>query len=124
MRNAFLRASLLGFFALVLGAQDEATYQTYMKTVAASFGQLRMAADAAAAKAPATTLAETFEKVTAFWKARNAPDAVMYAETAHDAAKAIADGGDKASNQMKIQGTCGGCHMAHREGTAPNFKIK
>ncbi len=125
MRKALLSICCVGIFALPLGAQDDATFQTYMKTVAANFGQVRNAADNAAAKAPATTLAETFDKVAAFWKAHNAPDAEKLAETARDAAKAIADGtGDKAANTTKLQGTCGACHMAHREGTAPNFKIK
>ena len=77
------------------------------------------------AQTPATTLADTFDKVAAYWKAHNAPDAVMFAENARDAARAIADGtGDKAANTMKLQAQCGGCHMAHREGAAPNFKIK
>jgi hypothetical protein len=125
MRKALFSVLFIGIFALTLGAQDEATYQMYMKTVGANFGPLRNAADDAAAKAPATTLAETFDKVAAFWKEKKVPDAVTYAETARDAAKAIADGtGNKAAETMKIQATCGGCHMAHREGTAPNYKIK
>jgi hypothetical protein len=126
MRKALFSISLIGVFALTLVAQDdEAMYQAYMKTVAANFGPLRNAADNAAAKAPATTLADTFEKVAAFWRTHKAPDAVTFAENARDAAKAIADGtGDKAANTMKIQAQCGGCHMAHREGAAPNFKIK
>ena len=125
MRKALFPILFVGLFALPIGAQDDATYQTYMKTVAANFGPLRNAPDNAAAKAPATTLADTFEKVAAFWKAHNAPDAVMFAENARDAARAIADGtGDKAANTMKLQAACGGCHMAHREGAAPNFKIK
>jgi hypothetical protein len=126
MLKALFSVSLIGVFALTLGAQDdEAMYQAYMKTVAANFGTLRNAPDNAAAKAPATTLADTFEKVAAFWKMHKAPDAVTFAENARDAAKAIAEGtGDKAANTMKIQAQCGGCHMTHREGAAPNFKIK
>jgi mono/diheme cytochrome c family protein len=72
-----------------------------------------------------TKLADTFDKVAAFWKARSADDAVKLAETARDAAKAIASGsGDKAANLQKLQGTCGACHGAHREGSAPDFTIK
>jgi len=53
------------------------------------------------------------------------PIAVGFAETAATAAKAIASGsGDKAANVEKIQGTCAACHVAHREGAAPDFKIK
>lgn len=106
-------------------AQDDAQYQTWMKSIPPSVGAIRNAADNAAAAPDATKLADTFDKVATFWKARNADDAVKFAETARDAAKAIAAGtGDKAANLQKIQGQCGGCHAAHREGTAGNFKIK
>jgi hypothetical protein len=116
--------SLVTFGGLLI-AQDDAQYQTWMKSLPPSVGAIRNAADNAAAAADATKLADTFDRVAAFWKARNADDAVKFAETARDAAKAIAAGdGEKAANLQKIQATCGGCHSAHREGTAPNFKIK
>ena len=106
-------------------AQDDAQYQTWMKSVQSNVGAIRGAADNAAAAADATKLADTFDKVAVFWKARNADDAVKFAETARDAAKAIAAGsGEKAANLQKIQSTCGGCHSAHRGGSAPNFTIK
>ena len=88
-------------------------------------GAIRNAPDNAAAAAAAAKLADTFDKVHAFWMARHSEDAMKFAETARDAAKAIASGtGDKAANLQKLQGACGGCHSAHREGAAPNFKIK
>jgi hypothetical protein len=106
-------------------AQDDAQYQTWMKSVPPTVGAIRSAADNAAAAGDATKLADTFDKVAAFWKARNADDAVKFAETARDAAKAIVAGsGEKAANLQKIQSTCGGCHSAHRGGSAPNFTIK
>ena len=106
-------------------AQDDAQYQSWMKSVGPSVAAIRNAPDNAAAAADANKLADTFDKVAAFWKARNADDAVKLAETARDAAKAIASGsGDKAASLQKLQGTCGGCHSAHREGSAGNFKIK
>jgi hypothetical protein len=112
-------------FSAVAGAQDDAQYKAWMMSLQPSLRAIRGAADNAAAAADATKLADTFEKVAAFWKARNAEDAVKAAETARDAAKEIASGsGDKAANLQKIQGTCAPCHAAHREGTAPNFKIK
>ncbi len=71
---------------------------------------------------PPNKVVDTFTKVAAYWKAKNAPDAVTFAESARDAAKAIADGqGDKAANLMKLQQQCGGCHMAHRGGGRGNF---
>jgi|HubBroStandDraft_1064217.scaffolds.fasta_scaffold414076_2 hypothetical protein len=110
----------------VLGvAQDDAEYKAWMKSIPPSVGAIRNAADSAAAAGDANKLADTFGKVAAFWKAKNADDAVQFAETARDTAKAIAAGtGDKAANLQKLQGTCGGCHKAHRDGAAPNFTIK
>jgi mono/diheme cytochrome c family protein len=106
-------------------AQDAAEYKTWMKSIPPSVTAIRNAADNAAAASDATNLADTFDKVAAFWKARSADDAVKLAETARDAAKAIASGsGDKAANLQKLQGTCGACHRAHREGAAPDFTIK
>jgi len=96
-----------------------------MKSIPPTLGAIRNAADNAAATGDATKLADTFDNVTAFWKARNADDAVKLAQTAAEAARAIASGsGEKAANLQKIQGTCGGCHSVHREGSAGNYKIK
>jgi len=125
MRKTFLVATTLFVFSALAGAQDDAQYQTWMKSMQPSMRAIRGAADNAAAAPEATKLADTFDKVATFWKARHADDAVKLAETGRDAAKAIASGsGDKAANLQTIQGTCGACHSAHREGTAPDFKIK
>jgi hypothetical protein len=118
---------ILGVAALaaVSSAQDDAEYKSWMKSIPPSVGAIRSAADNTAAAGDATKLADTFDKVAAFWKTRSADDAVTLAETARDAAKAIASGsGDKAANLQKIQGTCGACHMGHRGGSAPNFTIR
>ena len=116
---------MLATFGVQGIAQDDAQYQTLMKSVPPGVGAIRNASDDAAAAAAAAKLAETFDKMVAFWKARNADDAVKFAETDRDAAKAIAASpADKAANLQKIQSSCGGCHSAHREGAAPNFKIK
>jgi mono/diheme cytochrome c family protein len=125
MRKPFLVLTTLFVFSGFAGAQDDAQYQTWMKSMQPSLRAIRGAADTAAAAPEATKLAETFDKIAAFWKARNADDAVKFADTARDAAKAIASGsGDKAANLQTIQGTCGSCHSAHRGGAAPNFTIK
>jgi hypothetical protein len=124
-RKSFFVTSTLFAFAVLAGAQDDAQYQTWMKSLPPSVAAIRSAPDNAAAAPAATKLADTFNQVAAFWKTRNAADAVQFAENARDAAKAIADGmGDKAANLTKIQAQCGGCHMAHRGGAAPNFMIK
>jgi hypothetical protein len=114
----------LATFGILGVAQDDAEYKTWMRSMSPTVGAIRNAPDSAAAAADATKLADTFDKVAIFWKAKNADDAVKFAETARDAAKAIAAGGDKAANLQKIQSTCGGCHSAHRGGSPPNFVIK
>lgn len=125
MRKTAILVTMLSLFGLLAMAQDEAQYKMWMKSIPPQMGAIRNAADTSAAAAPANNLADTFGMVVAFWKARNADDAVQLAQTAQDAAKAIASGsGDKAANLMKIQGTCGACHAAHRAGAAPNFTIK
>jgi mono/diheme cytochrome c family protein len=125
MRKTFLVLTTLFVFSGLAGAQDDAQYQTWMKSMQPTLRAIRGAADTAAAAPEATKLAETFDKIAAFWKARNADDAVKFAETARDAAKEIASGsGDKAAHLQTIQGTCGSCHSAHRGGAAPNFTIK
>jgi mono/diheme cytochrome c family protein len=125
MRTTLLLIAIATGFSIFAVAQDDAQYSAWMKSVPASVGAIRNAADSAAAAADASKLADTFDKVAGFWKTRNAPDAVEFAETARDTAKAIAAGtGDKAANLQKLQAQCGGCHKAHREGAAPNFTIK
>ena len=125
MHKTCILIAMLAALGVVGVAQDDAQYQTWMKSVPPTVGAIRNAADNAAAAGDATKLADTFDKVAAFWKARNADDAVKFAETARDAAKAIVAGsGEKAANLQKIQSTCGGCHSAHRGGSAPNFTIK
>jgi hypothetical protein len=125
MGKSILVLAGLAAFTASAGPQDESEYSNWMKSVQPALRSIRGAADNAAAAPDATKLADTFDKVATFWKARHADDAVKFAETARDAAKAIASGtGDKAANLQTIQGTCMGCHSAHRDGAAPNFKIK
>jgi hypothetical protein len=105
-------------------AQDNSQYQGWMRSIGPLVGSIRKAPDSAAAKADAATLAGVFVRVESFWFGRQADDAVELSETAVQAARGIASGSDSAANLQRIQGTCGACHMAHREGSAPNFKIK
>lgn len=125
MRKPAILIMMLPILGALAMAQDEAEFKMWMKSIPPTMGAIRNATDNAAAAEPAMKLADTFSMVVTFWKARNADDAVQFAQTAEDASKAIASGsGDKAANLMKLQGTCGGCHAAHRAGTAPNFTIK
>jgi len=125
MSKPFLLIAMPLIFGVLASAQDDAQYQTWMKSIPPSVAAIRNAADNAAAAPAAAKLADTFTQVAAFWRARKADDAVKFAETARDAAKDIQAGtGDKAANLMRLQAQCGGCHMAHREGAAPDFEIK
>jgi cytochrome c556 len=130
MLRSTLLIAICALVSTVAFGQDDAAYQGYMKAVQPSFGALRMAVmakDAAAASAAGTKLAATFDAVLAFWQKKGAADAITFATNARDAAKAIASSTNsdvQASNMMTLQQQCGGCHMAHRAGAAPNFSIK
>lgn len=117
----------------VLLAQSDADYQGYMKGVAASngaMGKAIAAKDGAMAGAEAQKLVALFKQVETFWQGRNAADAVGFAQKAGAAAGAVAKSAaagnlDQAASDAKgIGPNCGGCHMAHREGTPGSFKIK
>lgn len=126
-----------GFVALIMAltlvAQSEADYSGWMKDVAATKGKVTKGIAAkqnADVATDADHLATVFKQVGAFWSSRNANDAVTLAKTAETAAtdlSAAAKAGDDAKMQSSLQainGTCSACHMAHRDGTPGNFKIK
>jgi mono/diheme cytochrome c family protein len=121
----FLLIVSVAFAALAIGQISDDEYRMLMQAMPADVTAIRNAADTAAAAPAANKVVESFTKVAAYWKAKNVPDAVTFAESARDAAKAIADGqGDKAANLMKLQQQCGGCHMAHRGGGRGNYTFK
>jgi hypothetical protein len=124
MRKGFVVFGVAGVFIPGLAAQVDAQYQAWMRSMQPSIMAIRDAQDNRAAAEAATKMAEVFDKVAAFWKARQTADAVLFAETARDAARAIASGdGDKMANLQKIQAQCGGCHAAHRADNDPDRKI-
>ena len=116
MRRILLIAGLSGLFTLGLIAQAvDPQYQAWMKSMQPSLMAIRNAPDNAAMVEAANKLAATFDQVAMYWKAKQTADAVGFAETARDAAKAIATGsGDKVANLEKIEQQCGACHQAHR----------
>jgi cytochrome c556 len=124
-------AALLSVGAL---AQSESDYQGWMKSNPVNMGSLNKniaAKDGAAAAADAQKLEATFKQVEDFWKKRGgADDAVNFAAKAQAAAASVAKDAlagnfDQAAADVKnLQANCGGCHMAHREGTQGSFKIK
>ena len=114
-------------------AQSEGEYQSWMKTIGATVRDLNKniaAKDGAAAASDAEKLEATFKEVEAFWKQRGAEDAVTFATNAQTDAAAVAKAAssdnmeDAAAQVKKLQANCGGCHRAHREGSAGAFKIK
>jgi mono/diheme cytochrome c family protein len=124
-KSVFLLIIPLVFAALAAAQISDDEYKTLMQALPANVTAIRDATDTAAAAPAANKVVDTFTKVAAYWKAKSAADAVTFAESARDAAKAIADGqGDKAANLMKLQQQCAGCHMAHRAGGRGNFTFK
>ena len=129
-----IRSSLLlaicAITATVAIAQDNAQYQTWMKSMQPSVGAVRAAIaakDNAAVSTEANKLAGTFDQIATFWKARHADDAIASAEAARDAAKAVATATtpeDQTAGLQKVQAQCGACHRAHRDGAAGSFTIK
>jgi hypothetical protein len=121
----FLLVISLAFAALAVAQISDDEFKTLMQSNAANVAAIRDATDTAAAARAANKLVDTFTKVAAYWRAKNVPDAVTFAESARDAAKAMAEGqGDRAANLMKLQQQCGGCHMSHRAGGRGNFTFK
>jgi len=128
--TAMLKAiAIPGLLALGLAvcvvAQTEADYPGYMKDVAATKQKVTKGIAAkqnADVATDASHLSDVFKQVGAFWTARNTPDAVAFAKTAETAASdisAAAKAGDDAkmaSSLQALNGTCAGCHMAHRDG--------
>jgi hypothetical protein len=116
-------------FVLVLAttvsllAQVDAQYQGWMRSMQPSVTAIRDAPDSAAAAEAAAKMADTFDKVATYWKGRKTADAVVFAETARDAARQIAGGGDKTANLQKIQAQCGACHEKYRADNDPDRKI-
>jgi hypothetical protein len=128
--TAMLKAiAVPGLLALGLAvcvvAQTEADYPGYMKDIAATKGKVTKGIAAkqnADVATDAAHLADVFKQVGAFWTARKTDDAVAFAKTAETASNDIAaaakagDDAKMASSLQALNGTCGGCHMAHRDG--------
>jgi cytochrome c556 len=121
---------LLALGVAVLSAQDEKTYQSWMKGTPPQINAIKAtitAKDNAKVKEEADKLAATFQSVADFWSARQKQDAVKMAEATRDAAKAVGDASTPEAQTAalgEVQMTCGACHKVYREGSPGNFKIK
>ena len=115
-------------------AQDEADFKTWMKTTAATMGSLRKnleAKQAADVANDAQKVADIYKQVGAFFAKAHADDAVAIAKNGETAANDLvtaANAGNleqAAAGAKTLGGTCGPCHMAHREKLeAGGYKIK
>ena len=135
MKRAVATLFCLGA-ALAVGAyaDDQADFVTWMKTTGGTVGKLRKEIDAKAfpdAAKDAATLQAVFKHVEDYFAKTNMDDAVKMAQASSAAAKKLADAAgasdsDAAAASLKaFQGTCGGCHMAHREKLPEGgYKIK
>lgn len=123
----------LASLALVLSAQDDAAFQTWMKSTNTEMGVLRKidSKTGPEAAASAEKLSAIYQKVSAYWSAKHADDAVKISDEGKAAADALAVAAkagesDKAAAAYKsLGGTCRGCHEAHREKAADGtYKIQ
>jgi cytochrome c556 len=115
-------------------ADDQADFVTWMKTTGGTMGKLKKEIDAKAFPDVATdaaTLQDVFKHVEDYFAKTSTDDAVKMAQTAGAASKKLAaaagasDADGAAAGLKAIQGTCGGCHMAHREKLPEGgYKIK
>jgi cytochrome c556 len=133
MKKTLVLPALLALgFSICVIAQSEADYSGWMKDIAKTKGKVTkgVAEKSADVAGDAEHLAGLFKQVGAFWSGRGVSDAVGFAkgaETASNNLAAAAKAGDDAKMQASlatVNGACGMCHMAHREGAPGSFKIK
>ena len=134
MKASVILVGGLLLLSLAVWAQDDAQYQTWMKSNNPNVASLRMnlaAKSGDAAAADAKKLQDTFAQVHAYWQKKNVSDATQFAMDAENGFKevgqlAAAGKFDEAGAAlMKTQANCAGCHMAHREKAADgSWKIK
>ncbi len=109
------------------------SFQKTMKDMNAAAQALRghvQAKDNDAVAADAAKIKDAMTATAAFWKERKAEDAINFASTGlkaagdlETAAKAKNDEGVAAAARA-VNGTCMGCHAAHREKVGEGYEIK
>jgi cytochrome c556 len=122
--------------ALAVGAyaDDQADFVSWMKTTGGTVGKAKKEIDAKAfadVAKDAATLQGVFKHVEEYFAKTSTADAVQLAQDGQAAAKKLAaaagasDADGAVASLKAIQGTCGGCHMAHREKLPEGgYKIK
>ncbi|HUQ87045.1 MAG TPA: hypothetical protein VM096_05765 [Vicinamibacterales bacterium] len=111
-------------------AKTDEDFDKLMKSVGASNGAMRKAADQAAAGVEAAKLVALFKDAQQFWTARNNKEAADWSAAAMGHAAEIekaAKAGNAegvAAHQKELGGTCMTCHTKYREKTETGFVIK
>ena len=111
---------------LVLTAQDNHEFETWMKSVGSSTGAIRKMEKKTGPEvvAGAEKISGVYENMIAYWRQRNADDAVKLSQDGKAAAVELAsaaNAGDEAKATAafaKVGGTSKPCHDAHREKNA------
>jgi cytochrome c556 len=123
MRLATILVTVFAFCLAGLMAQDElAQYQTWMKAASGSQKTAMksvQAKDVAATAAAAKDEAAAFDSIATFWKSKGKDDAVAFASSARDSAKAAAAATtpeDQQAALAKVAPNCQGCHAVYRDG--------
>ena len=118
-----------------LWAEVDPDFQTAMKGAAAACGRVKKNVEAKAnaedmAK-DAEEAAQNFRKMGGYFKQKNTDDAFEMCKQAFIAAMGVSKAAkagnmDEAATQLKaLNGTCAGCHHAHREKAADgSYSIK
>ncbi len=134
MKRTLLLFACMSALGLTALAQDDAAYQSWMKTVGSTGGSLRKNLEAKngdGAAADAKKLQEVFGQVHDYWHKKGSDDAMKFAMTAQEAYGEVATNAaaskfdDASASLKKASATCGGCHSTHREKAADgSWKIK
>ena len=121
---AVLSVIAIGVTAALAAENPPESYVKRMKDTNAAMQSLRghvQAKDYAGMIADAAALKKVFADVEAFWAARRADDAIGFARSAGKAASDL-EAAARAKNDdalataaRAVNGTCMGCHTAHRE---------
>jgi cytochrome c556 len=122
------RVALLTLVAsgLVLTAQENHEFEAWMKSVGSSTGAIRKMEKKTGPEvvAGAEKISGVYENMIAFWRQRNADDAIKLSQDGKAATAELASAagaGDEAKAAAafaKVGGTCKPCHDAHREKNA------
>ena len=121
--------------AVSLWAEVDPDFQAAMKGAAAACGRVKKNVEAKAnpedTAKDAEEVAQNFRKMGAFWKQRQADDAMQLSLRASEAAMGVSNAAkasnmEEAGTQFKaLMGTCAGCHKAHRDKAADgSYTIK